>query len=169
VRDGVTFQGKLFDNKGQPIPSAIQKVSALLFDRRTSHTHPINTTLLKKLTEVSNHFGGKRILVVSGYREESSSPYTPNSNHGQGRAIDFRIESVPNEQLRDFCQTLSGVGVGYYPNSSFIHLDVRATTVHWTDTSGPGEAPQYTSVVAPPPAPATTTTTRGKKRGSQKK
>ncbi len=151
VRGGRTFRGKLLDSKGRPIPSAVEKVDGLLFDRRTSSTHTTDPGLLEKITQVSNHFGARRMIVVSGYREESSNPYTTRSNHALGRAIDFRIEGVSNQGLRDFCHTLHGVGVGYYPNSTFMHLDVRGITTHWTDVSGPGEAPQYTSVSTPTP------------------
>ena len=164
VRGGLTFQGKLIDNKGKPIRSAVEKVDLLLFDRRTSNTHPTNPALLKKITEVSNHFGGRRILVVSGFRDDSSSPHTAHSNHALGRAIDFQVEGVPNTEVRDFCQTLPNAGVGYYPNSSFIHLDARNVSVHWTDVSGPGEAPRYTSVVSPPNQPKQTAKKQGKKR-----
>lgn len=149
VRGGRSFRGRLFDRRGKPIAASVAKVDALLFDRRTAKTHTTDPKLLEKVVRVSNHFGGRRLVVVSGYREESSNPYTTRSNHALGRAIDFRVEGVPNDALRDFCHTLSGVGVGYYPNSSFIHLDVRTVTTHWTDVSGPGEAPRYTSVRAP--------------------
>jgi hypothetical protein len=37
------------------------------------------------------------------------------------------------------------VGVGYYPNSSFVHLDVRETNTYWVDYAGPGEAPRKTN------------------------
>ncbi|MFW5741491.1 MAG: LysM peptidoglycan-binding domain-containing protein [Myxococcota bacterium] len=149
VRGGRSFRGRLFNSRGQPISSAIAKVDGLLFDRRTAKTHSTDAELLRTVVKISNHFGGRRLIIVSGFRQESSNPYTTRSNHALGKAIDFRIEGVPNEALRDFCHRLTGVGVGYYPNSSFIHLDVRSVTTHWTDVSGPGEAPRYTSVRGP--------------------
>jgi len=151
VRGGSTFRGRVLDRKGHPIPSAVEKIDSLLFDRRAGSTHSTDLGLIAKIAQVSDHFGGRRLIVVSGYRQESSNPYTTRSNHALGRAIDFRIEGVSNEQLRDYCHTLTGVGVGYYPNSTFIHLDVRSITTHWTDVSGPGEAPQYTTVTTPTP------------------
>ncbi len=149
VRGGRTFRGRVIDSKGRPVPDAVAKVDGLLFDQRTSKTHTTSPDLLEKIVRVSDHFGSRRLIIVSGYREEASNPYTTRSKHALGRAIDFRVEGVPNEALRDFCHSLTGVGVGYYPNSSFIHLDVRDITTHWTDVSGPGEAPQYTSVQNP--------------------
>ena len=47
--------------------------------------------------------------------------------------------------MRDYLRTLSDVGVGYYPNSSFVHLDVRDTNTYWVDYAGPGEAPRDTN------------------------
>jgi len=51
--------------------------------------------------------------------------------------------------VRDYLRTLPGVGVGYYPNSSFLHLDVRGRSTHWVDYAGPGEAPRKTSHAPP--------------------
>jgi len=149
VRGGRTFRGRILDSRGRPIPSAVEKVDSLLFDQRTAKTHTTDPGLLERIVRVSDHFGGRRIIVVSGYREESSNHYTTRSNHTLGKALDFRIEDVPNEALRDYCHTLSQSGVGYYPNSSFVHMDARDISTHWTDVSGPGEAPRYTSVEAP--------------------
>lgn len=151
-RGGSVFSGRVFDRRRRPVPSAIAAIDALLFDRRTQRTHSTDPRLLEMIVTVSDHFGGRPIQVVSGYREESSNHYTTRSNHNLGRAMDFRVEGVPNDAVRDYCHQLSKVGVGFYPNSSFVHLDVRDITTHWTDASGPGEAPRYTSVEAPTPA-----------------
>jgi len=40
--------------------------------------------------------------------------------------------------------TLEQVGVGYYPNSSFVHLDVRTEKTFWIDYAGSGQPPRYT-------------------------
>lgn len=92
---------------------------------------------------VSDHFGGRTIRVVSGYRPFNKKQYTPHSNHNHGKAMDFAIDGVPNTVVRDYCRTLRDAGVGYYPNSTFVHLDVRAGKAYWVDYSGPGEAPRY--------------------------
>lgn len=111
--------------------------------------HFIDARLLALLGLVSNHFGSRRIDIISGFRPYSPTQYTAHSNHNVGHAVDFRIEGVPNEVVRDFCRTLHDVGVGYYPNSVFVHLDSRATSAYWVDFSHPGEAPKYD---APNPA-----------------
>jgi hypothetical protein len=45
--------------------------------------------------------------------------------------------------VRDFCRTLRNAGCGYYPNSTFVHMDVRDTKAFWVDLSRPGEPPRY--------------------------
>src|SRR5438132_1497396 len=69
-------------------------------------THDIDARLLALLGVVSNHFGSRRIDIISGFRPYSPTQYTPHSNHNIGHAVDFRVEGVPNDAIRDFCKTL---------------------------------------------------------------
>ena len=101
---------------------------------------PIDKRLVELLADVSDTFGGRTLRVVSGVRLGN----TPEgSRHRHGRAIDFVVEGVPNEVLRDYVKTFHQVGVGYYPNSHFVHLDVRDRWTYWIDLSRPGERPRY--------------------------
>ena len=110
---------------------------------RTGRTEPVHGRLIRMLVRISDHFGGKPIYVVSGFRPYSPRQHTKHSRHNLGRAVDFRVHGVSKEELRDYCRRLSNVGVGYYPNSSFVHLDVRSYPAYWVDVSRPGERPQY--------------------------
>ena len=100
----------------------------------------MNRRLLSLLSRVSDEFGGRPLRVVSGWRMTS---YSRESRHKVGRAVDFRIADVPNQALRDYLRTFSNVGVGYYPNSTFVHFDVRDSSTYWVDYAAPGQAPQY--------------------------
>jgi uncharacterized protein YcbK (DUF882 family) len=100
----------------------------------------VHRRLVRLLARVSDQFGGRPIRVVSGFRERSHSA---SSRHKLSRAIDFSIPGVPNRALRDYLRTFSAVGVGYYPNSTFVHFDVRKKSAYWVDYSGPGEGPRY--------------------------
>ena len=110
----------------------------------TGRRHVMSTRLLALLEQVSKHFDHRRILIVAGYRAPAAAR-NPKSPHKRGLAADFRIDGVPNPEVRDFCRTtFEKVGVGYYPNSSFVHLDVRKKeSAFWIDYSGPNEAPLY--------------------------
>lgn len=110
--------------------------------------------LLTRVTAIAKRFPNRPISLVSGYRPQSRG-----SQHQVGRALDLRVAGVSNEELVAFCKTLPDTGCGYYPNSSFVHVDVRKPgtgSVTWIDTSGPGEAPHYVGQWPPPPEAADT-------------
>jgi uncharacterized protein YcbK (DUF882 family) len=46
------------------------------------------------------------------------------SQHMLGEAIDIRIPGVPTARLRDAALSLHRGGVGYYPQSGFVHVDL---------------------------------------------
>lgn len=137
-----SWRGQVF-KKGKITDAARTGIEKVLAAWRTGQHQPINDRLIRLLVKVSDHFGGKPIRVVSGFRPYSPTQYTPHSRHNSGHAVDFSIPGVSNTVLRDYCRTLANVGCGYYPNSSFVHLDVRETSSYWVDFSGPGQAPRY--------------------------
>jgi uncharacterized protein YcbK (DUF882 family) len=141
IRAGEEFRIRILDSRGHISDTALREFTRL--SRQGSATHPPDPRLLALVGIVSDHFGGKTLEVVSGFRAYTPTQYTPHSNHNYGKALDFRIQGVTNEVLRDFCRTLRNAGCGYYPNSTFVHLDVRDTKAYWVDWSHPGEAPQY--------------------------
>jgi len=141
MRAGEEFRIRVKDGHGRIPPSALGAFERLM--RQGDTMHPVDARLVALVGIVSHHFGGKTIDVVSGFRAYSPTQYTPHSNHNVGKALDFRIRGVQNEILRDFCRTLRNAGCGYYPNSTFVHLDVRETKAYWVDWSRPGEPPKY--------------------------
>lgn len=130
-------------------PSVLSRMRAFL-RYADGRSHAINPRLLRQLAIVSDHFGGRRLHVISGFRPFRRGQWTPHSNHNIGRAIDFRIEGVPNRALRDFCRTLPQTGCGFYPRSVFVHMDVRQESATWVDWSRPGQRPMYGREDRPP-------------------
>lgn len=145
VRGSEHFNGQLITRRGRLVPSALPSLSRMMKHVPSDSKTNVDPRLATLIGMVSDHFGGRPIHVVSGYRPYTPTQFTKDSNHNHGRAIDFNIPGVPNTVVRDFCRTFRNAGVGYYPNSSFVHLDVRATKFYWIDYSRPGEAPKYDS------------------------
>lgn len=114
----------------------------LFVSARVMRVHP---GLLTRLQKVADKFPGRQLEIVSGYRPDARV----SSRHHHAHALDFRVAGVNNERLRDFLRSFEQTGVGYYPNSSFVHMDVRDDKGYWVDRSGPGERPDYG--VWPPP------------------
>jgi len=133
---------RVTDGSGKVAPATLKSFEKLLRSPGGA-SHPIEARLIALLGVVSNHFGSRKIEVVSGFRPFTPTQYTPHSNHNHGKAIDFRVVGVPNEAVRDFCRTLKNTGCGYYPNSTFVHMDVRESSAFWIDYAKPGEPPRY--------------------------
>lgn len=134
---------RLFDGRGRPRTSARDDLDYLMRSVGSGSQRRIHVDLLRMLQSVADHWPGRRILIYSGYRPHRSGQFTARSKHNVGRAVDFRVEGVGNSELRDFCRKFPKAGVGYYPNSTFVHLDARDERGYWVDYSGPGEAPRY--------------------------
>jgi uncharacterized protein YcbK (DUF882 family)/LysM repeat protein len=133
---------RFVDDHGRARRAAVRALAPLFRSRRNHRTLEPNRRLVSLMARVSDHFGGRRLQIVSGFRPAAG--YTrESSRHTRGHAVDFRVEGVPNAEVRDFCRTLGDVGVGYYPRSIFVHLDTRDEPAYWVDESGPGEAPRY--------------------------
>jgi uncharacterized protein YcbK (DUF882 family) len=48
-----------------------------------------------------------------------------------GKAIDIRVPGVPLVELRKAATSLKLGGVGFYPDSNFVHVDVGRVR-HWS-------------------------------------
>ncbi|MBS0185576.1 MAG: DUF882 domain-containing protein [Proteobacteria bacterium] len=132
-----TFSGAYKDDFGNYIPEALEKINYILRDHRTNEIHEIDVLLLDLLFEISENlstdFKDVWFYVISGYRslstnnmlrQKSKSVYHK-SAHMSGRAIDIRVPGVPLKMLRDKAISLKKGGVGYYPHSNFIHVDLE--------------------------------------------
>ena len=143
VRGKESLKLRVLDRRRHLVPAVLPAFSRLMRSELTGAVHPMDPRLVTIVAMISDHFKGRDILVVSGYRPYSPQQYTPHSNHNVGRAIDFTVRGVSNQVLRDYCRTFRNVGVGYYPNSAFVHLDVRGSKAYWVDYAGPGQRSRY--------------------------
>lgn len=133
---------RLVDSRGRVRAGPRRRLAHLMRHRGTGRQTLPHRRLVQVLTQISDHFGGREISILSGYRPPGGHT-EEESRHVSGRAMDIRVRGVPNRALRDYARTLDRVGVGYYPNSTFVHVDVRERSAYWVDRSGRGEAPDY--------------------------
>jgi uncharacterized protein YcbK (DUF882 family) len=107
---------------------------AHLLRAATGDEHPVDPRTLALVYRIQTHFGVPELRVVSGYRVPKPGSH---SNHGKGRAIDMVVPGVPDEEVARFTREIGFVGVGVYPTSQFVHVDVRPRSYFWVDFSGP--------------------------------
>jgi uncharacterized protein YcbK (DUF882 family) len=116
------------------IPSAVDRLDHFLRDHRTGDAIQLDRRvfdLLHDLTAAAGRPDGE-IDIVCGYRTPWSNDFlrrttqgvASHSLHMQGEAIDIRMPGVATSQLRDVALNLHRGGVGYYPESRFVHVDV---------------------------------------------
>jgi uncharacterized protein YcbK (DUF882 family) len=118
---------------GDYIPDVLDAVNVHLRDYRTGDVHPIDPRLLDLLDAVTAMTGATaQFQVISGYRSaatnamlrERSEEVAKKSFHMSGMAIDVRLPGVDLSRLHGAAVSLARGGVGYYPESNFVHMDV---------------------------------------------
>jgi uncharacterized protein YcbK (DUF882 family) len=130
---GETFSGLYRDAHG-PVPSAISDLTVFLRDFHVDKCGPLDVGLLDFLANVMAVTGQHSATVLSAYRTPETNErlrktmfgVAEQSQHLYGRAIDVTFDSG----LHNTQQAALGMkrgGVGWYPNSHFIHLDSGPT------------------------------------------
>ena len=121
--------------QGRYLPDALAEVNHVLRDFRTGQVHPITPQLLDLLALVRARLeSSEPINVISGFRspatnamlrgEHEHSGVASKSLHMQGMAIDLRIPGRSLAAVHMAALAQRGGGVGYYPQSDFVHMDV---------------------------------------------
>jgi uncharacterized protein YcbK (DUF882 family) len=121
--------------KGEYLPDALAEVNHLLRDFRTGQVHAIEPKLLDLLAIVRARLEtAAPVSVISGYRspatnamlrgEHEHTGVATKSLHMRGLAIDVRIVGRSLAALHNAALAERSGGVGYYPRSDFVHVDV---------------------------------------------
>ena len=124
----------IFNRDGSYNLDALKAVSHFLRCKRTDTETQIEPRLLAILSHIYDHFGDRRIEVTSGYRNQMHTT----SNHYRGSASDITLPGINPKKLRAFVESLDagGMGIGLYPTSGFVHVDVRPPpSYRWIDYS----------------------------------
>lgn len=148
VASGEEQRVRLVDRFGRVRRPALRRLRHLLRPKRARQRKAPHPRLVRLMAQVADHFGGRPLSIISGYRRPGGST-SPTSRHVKAQAVDFRVQGVPLEAVRDYCRKFDHVGVGYYPRSHFIHLDVRRTNAYWVDWSEPGQPPMLRKPAEP--------------------
>lgn len=127
------FVKTTFQHAGHYDQQGLDQLDHLLRDHRSGESTLISRTLLDDIHTLQQLFKpNQAIEIISGYRSPKTNEKLRAMGHGvakrslhmQGKAIDIRIPGVNLRQVRKAALALKSGGVGYYPKSGFIHLDV---------------------------------------------
>jgi uncharacterized protein YcbK (DUF882 family) len=117
------------------IPEALDHLNEFLRDSHNQEVAPYDPRTFDLLHTVLAKLGKTSSVVdiLSGYRSQETndelraSGTTNAAEHSQhilAKAMDIRVAGVSARMLRDAALSLAAGGVGYYPASQFVHLDV---------------------------------------------
>jgi uncharacterized protein YcbK (DUF882 family) len=122
----------VYREQGTLVPGALAEINRYLRDFRTGQVHDIDVGLLDVLHDLYVEFAARgNFEVISGYRSPRTnealrhvtSGVAEHSLHIEGQAIDVRLTSAKTVALRDAALAHAAGGVGYYPESNFVHID----------------------------------------------
>jgi len=122
-----------FVENGRYVPDALQALNHLLRDHRTGESHKMAPGLLDLVADLTGKLDTREtVQIISGYRSpksnaamhRASSGVASHSLHMEGEAMDIRIAGVDLTRLRDAALSMQRGGVGFYPTSNFVHVDV---------------------------------------------
>jgi len=118
---------------GTLIDRNCRKIDWILRDFRSGDVAVISPRLLDLLFRLRQRLGTDAPFeVISGYRSphtnaalvRASTGVATRSLHMKGMAIDIRIPGLKLTRVRDEARKLAMGGVGFYPKSDFVHVDV---------------------------------------------
>ena len=139
VHTGEHFKG-IYRSGNAYNAEALVSLQHLLRDRRNDLQHAIDPALYDMLFALQQRFETtKPFELICGYRSpqsnralhKKSSGVAVRSLHMQGKAVDIALQGIKLSKLRDAAKTLRAGGVGYYPASGFIHIDIRPKVAYW--------------------------------------
>jgi uncharacterized protein YcbK (DUF882 family) len=118
---------------GDYVPSSLTEIHRILRDHRTGETYPIDNRLLDLLCHLRTKMEASGPFeIISGYRSPKtnamlrghSTGVAESSLHLKGMAVDIRLRNKSVAALHKAALSLQAGGVGYYPASQFVHVDV---------------------------------------------
>lgn len=135
------FLKETYVSNGELIPEAMSLIKKFMRDHRNGQTHDMDPELIHLINRLQTDCKGVGLTtfdIVSGYRSpqtnemlrRTSSKVAKKSKHMEGCAADIKLPKQLHE-LKKLATTYKKGGVGYYPKSGFVHVDIRDKPAYW--------------------------------------
>ena len=125
--------------RGRHDADGLATLNRVLRDWRTGDVAEMDVALFDLLWRLHRDVGSSKPFdLISGYRSpktnamlaDQSSGVSRKSYHTRAMAVDIALPDVRLASLRRTALGLAAGGVGYYPKSGFVHVDVGPVR-HW--------------------------------------
>jgi uncharacterized protein YcbK (DUF882 family) len=123
----------VFWEAGEYRPDELRRIDYILRDPLTGETKEMDVRLVDLLYRLRQNLAAPNAFhIVCGYRSPQTNAALRRRNpgvaahslHMTGQAVDIRLPGVPLAALHRAALALKAGGVGYYPQSDFVHVDV---------------------------------------------
>lgn len=120
--------------------SELKVVQRLCRDHRTNQEHPIDIRLIELMNRLVKLLSYQKPLqIVSAYRSPRTNAMLrragrqvgKHSYHLSGKAVDIAFSGLTLQRAYKAACYMGAGGVGYYPSSRFVHMDVRGSKITW--------------------------------------
>lgn len=127
-----SFEGVYWAD-GNYKPDALKKLDVLLRDHRAKQVCHYDPRLFDLLARVHATVDSDAPFeVICGFRSRRTNAMArrrsrgvaKESYHTRGMAIDIRLPDAQLRGISEVAKSMQAGGVGYYPRSGFVHLDV---------------------------------------------
>jgi len=119
--------------KGEYLVDGLAELYLLMRDHRQNLIAAIDVGVLDQLHCINQLVGNdQEVYLISGYRSPKTNDMLRGKSHNvakhslhmKGQAIDFRIPKMNLRHVHKAALASADGGVGYYPRSGYLHLDV---------------------------------------------
>ncbi len=113
--------------------AAMAKINHILRDHRSGEVYPMAANLIELLHDLQMRLRTDApIEIISGYRSPKTNAMLANASdgvarqslHTKGLATDIRMKGATLRQVQMAALFMQRGGVGFYPKSNFVHVDV---------------------------------------------
>ena len=124
---------EVYWERGAYVPDALAEAQRALRDWRNGEEHFMDPRLFDVMHGIHQKLETSApFQIISGYRSPQtnamlharSEGVASHSQHMLGKASDIRVEGIELANLHKAALSMKAGGVGYYPVSNFVHVDV---------------------------------------------
>jgi len=129
-----SFHPKIFTDSGRYDILGLFELDKSMMDYHAYKIARVDLKLVNLLYEINSYIGfDRKINILSGYRSPQTNNWLRHHTHGVAKhsyhtkamAVDIHIDGMRLSRAKDIIRGINHHGgVGYYPNSGFIHTDV---------------------------------------------
>ncbi len=132
VHTGEALKTVYFD-RGEYVPGALLEVNYFFRDFRANEVKVIDPRLLDLLHRINGALNTSQPFnLISGYRSPTTNAWLASQSEGvarhslhmYGMAADINVQGRSLALLQIVALAMRGGGVGYYPRSDFVHVDI---------------------------------------------